>query len=82
MKTETLIQKLTKLNIQNKIVDLNGYNKDMYFKINGLQFVAGISYDGKVITDFCREICFDHANQEMQRRFFANFAALMRYANA
>ena len=80
MKTQNLISKLTKMNIEFSIVDCNGYNKDIEFKINGMFFKAGFTSDSDKIQDFCRDICFDNTNQETTRRFFDNFTHLLRYA--
>lgn len=69
------------MGISHTIVDHNGYNKDIEFSINGLNFKAGFNEGQTVIQDFCREICYDKVNQEMQRRFFDNFTQLVKYAN-
>jgi hypothetical protein len=81
MTTLNLISKLNKINIAYSIIDHNGYNKDIAFSINGLNFKAGFSEGKTVIEDFCREICFDNNTQEMQRRFFGSFNQLLKYAN-
>jgi hypothetical protein len=81
MTTSALISKLTKMNIEYTILDCNGYNMDIAFKINNLNFKAGFIKGENEIQDFCREICFDTSNQEMQRRFFKNFNKLFSYAN-
>ena len=82
MTTTNLIIKLTKMNISYNVLENNGYNKDIQFSINGLTFKAGFVNGKTIIEDFCREICFDNSNQEMQRRFFNNFNQLLKYANA
>jgi hypothetical protein len=82
MTTTNLISKLTKMNISYNVLENNGYNKDIQFSINGLTFKAGFVNGKTIIEDFCREICFDNSNQEMQRRFFNNFNQLLKYANA
>jgi hypothetical protein len=82
MTTTNLISKLTKMNVEYTILEGNGYNKDIQFFINGLTFKAGFTEASSTIEDFCREICYDDCNQEMQRRFFKNFNQLLRYANA
>jgi hypothetical protein len=81
MTTSALISKLTKMNIEYRILDCNGYNMDIEFTINNKTFKAGYFKGETEIQDFCREICFDTSNQEMQRRFFKNFNKLFSYAN-
>lgn len=81
MDTNKLTLKLSKMNIPYKILDINGYNKDIEFQINGLIFKAGFNADSPEITDFCREICYDNNEQETQRRFFDNFNKVLKYAN-
>lgn len=82
MTTSSLVSKLNKMNIAHSIVDVNGYNKDIQFIINGLTFKAGFTEGKTEVEDFCREICFDNNTQEMQRRFFITFNQLLKYANA
>ena len=82
MTTSNLISKLTKMNVSSTILDGNGYNKDIQFSINGLIFLAGFVEGKNEVHDFCREICYDNCNQEMQRRFFDNFNQVLRYAKA
>lgn len=82
MKIENLKSKLAKMNIPFTILQGNGYNKDIEFSINGITFKAGFTEGKTEIDDFCRELCFDKSEQEMQRRFFDNFNQLVRYANA
>ncbi len=81
MKTTSLISKLNKLNISHEIVNNDGYNADIKFTINGKIFLAGIVEGKAEIQDLCHEICFDEAEQEMQRRFFDNFNQILKYAN-
>lgn len=81
MTIKNLIDKLTKMNISYTVLDLNGYNKDVCFSINSMSFKAGFCDGKEIIQDFCREICYDNCNQEMERRFFDNFSQLLRYAN-
>lgn len=80
MTTSNLISKLNKLNINYSIVDINGYNQDIAFSINGMSFKAGFVKGIEIIEDFCREICFDNNIQEVQRRFFNNFNQILKYA--
>lgn len=82
MTTANLISKLTKMNVTYTVVDVNGYNMDIEFSINGLNFSAGFNTSKNIIEDFSRAICYDNVNQEMQRRFFTNFNKLISYANA
>jgi hypothetical protein len=81
MTTSTLKNKLSKMNISFNETDYNGYNKDICFSINGMNFCAGFELGNDEIQDFCREICFDNTNQDMQRRFFKNFNELIKYSN-
>jgi hypothetical protein len=81
MTTATLKNKLSKMNISFNETDYNGYNKDINFSINGMNFCAGFNSGNDEIQDFCREICFDNTNQDMQRRFFKNFNELIKYSN-
>jgi hypothetical protein len=69
------------MNIEYSILNLNGYNKDVNFSINGMSFSAGFTSTEDTVTDFCRNICFDVVNQETQRIFFNNFNQLLKYAN-
>ena len=82
MTTQNLIKKLTKLNVSYTVLEGNGYNKDIQFSINDIIFLAGFNEGKNVITDFCREICYDNNTQEMQRRFFDNFNKVLKYANS
>jgi hypothetical protein len=82
MTTAQLKSKLTKMNVSFTEVDYNGYNKDICFSINNMNFAAGYNTKDNEIEDFCRNICFDNDNQETQRRFFRNFNQLLKYANA
>lgn len=82
MTTANLISKLTKMNVTYTVVDVNGYNMDIEFSINGLNFSAGFNTSKNIIEDLSRAICYDNVNQEMQRRFFTNFNKLISYANA
>jgi hypothetical protein len=80
MTTSTLKNKLSKMFISFNEIDHNGYNKDICFSINGMNFCAGFNSDSNEIQDFCREISFDNTDQEMQRKFFTNFNLLLKYA--
>jgi hypothetical protein len=80
MTTTNLITKLNKMNINHSIIDINGFNQDIKFIINGMVFKAGFTTQSNIIEDFCREISFDKVNQEMQRRFFDNFNKCLKYA--
>lgn len=80
MTIQNLISKLAKMNIAYTILNNNGYNKDIQFSINGMTFKAGFTEGKTIVEDFCREICYDNCNQEMQRRFFDNFNQILRYA--
>ena len=81
MSTTTLTNRLSKMGIGYKVINVNGYDMDIQFAINGITFLAGYNVNSNSIIDFCREICFDNGSQEMQRRFFDNFAQVLRYAN-
>jgi len=81
MTTANLISKLNKMNITSTIVDMTGYNKEVQFSINGLNYSADFNIEKMEIESFSRDICFDNTNQEMQRRFFSNFSQLIKYAN-
>ena len=81
MKKSTLISKLEKNGTRYTELNGNGYNKDIEFTINGKNFLAGFIEGIDEITDFCREICYDKNNQEMQRRYFDNFNQVIKYAN-
>ena len=81
MQVTSLASKLNKMNIQNSIVDLNGYNKEVVFSINNMNFSADFNVNANVIESYSRDICFDNTNQEMQRRFFTSLNSLLKYAN-
>lgn len=80
MKVSSLISKLHKMNIGHSIIDNNGYNMDVMFIINGMIFKAGYNKGFEDVLDFCREVCYNKSEQEMQRRFFDNFKQLLKYA--
>lgn len=80
MTTTSLFSKLRKLGIDYTILPCNGYNMDVEFTINGKTFKAGFFKGETIIQDFCRDIVFDVENQEMRRRFFKNFNAVLQYA--
>jgi hypothetical protein len=54
---------------------------DISFSINGMNFKAGYFKYENIIQDYCREICYNQSEQEMQRRFFESFNKLITYAN-
>lgn len=81
MTTAQLKNKLTKMNIQFTEVDYNGYNKDICFSINNMNFAAGFNTKSEIIENFSRNICYNVSEQETQRRFFTNFNQLIKYAN-
>ncbi len=82
MKIEALKNKLSKLNVTTTVTDFNGYNKDLNFTINGLNFNAGFVEGKDDVQDFCRVIAFDNTHEEHQRRFFTSFNSLLKYASA
>ena len=82
MKVLNLTSKLNKMNTLFVIVDVNGYNKDIVFQVNGKTFKAGFTDASGVVEDFCQEICWDNSEQEMQRTFYKNFNQLLISANA
>lgn len=82
MKVLSLVSKLNKMKVPFVVVDVNEYNKDIVFQINGKTFKSGYVEGSDIVEDFCREICWDNVDQEMQRRFFDNFNQLVKYANA
>ena len=82
MKSATLKKRLKNMGIPYNVVDVNGYNKDIEFTINGTDFKAGIIEGKEEVQDFCREIFYDKVREQMARRFFRNFKELLRYAYA
>lgn len=82
MKVSNLTSKLNKMKVPFTVVDVNEWNKDIVFQINGKTFKAGFTAASDVIEDFCREICYDNVDQEMQRVFYKNFNQLLIRANA
>jgi hypothetical protein len=80
MTTQNLINKLNKINVLYSIVDVNGYNQDIHFVINGKNYIAGYNVKNNVIEDYCMEICYDNANQDMQRIFFSNFNKVLNHS--
>ena len=81
MKLSSLTSKLSKINVTHTIKHINEYNKDLVFAINGKTFSAGFTALSDTIRYFCTVIGYDHSEQEHQRIFFSNFAAVLRYAN-
>jgi len=81
MKIQSLTAKLAKVNVPFQTLEGNGYNKDIQFAINGKTFFAGFIEGKENVTDFCRVIGYDNANQESQRIFFDNFNQVLRHAN-
>mgnify|MGYP003473620937 FL=1 len=81
MIAKSLIAKLKKNNIEFNIVDINGYNKEILFSINNMSFSADFndSIDNEVLS-FARDIWYNSASQEMERRYFSNFNQLLKYA--
>ncbi len=43
MQLSSLITKLNKLGVKSEIVDINGYNKDLAFTINGTKYYAAFT---------------------------------------
>jgi hypothetical protein len=82
MTTSTLEKKLTKLGIPFNIVDYNGFNFDYAFSIHGMNFRAAFNADSDIITNFCRNMCWNDSEQEMDRRWFDTFSKLIKYADA
>ncbi len=82
MKVSTLKNKLTKQNISFEEVDLNGFNKDITFSVNGLDFRAGFDTDKMIVLGYTIVIGYDEASQETQRRFFETLPRALRYARA
>ena len=80
MTTSQLKNKLAKMNIQFTEVDYNGYNKEICFSLNNMNFAAGFNTKSEIIEDFSRNICYNNSEQEMQRRFFTNFNKLIKYS--
>ena len=80
MTTAQLKNKLAKMNIEFTELDYNGYNKEICFTINNMNFAAGFNTKSEIVEDFCRNICYNNSEQEMQRRFFTNFNKLIKYA--
>lgn len=80
MTTANLKSKLEKMNIDYSIVNINDYNYDINFSINNYSFSAGYFKGSDIIDDFCRNICYDNVDQEMQRRFFKSFNELLKYS--
>jgi hypothetical protein len=78
MTTKNLISKLDKMNIEYTIIDCNGYNMDIQFIINNKTFKAGFFKGENEIQDFCREIAYDNTTQEIVRRFYKNFAQVLK----
>jgi len=56
MTTAQLKNKLTKMNIQFTEVDYNGYNKDICFCINNMNFAAGFNAKSEIIEDFSQTL--------------------------
>ncbi len=81
MIAKSLIAKLKKNNIEFNIVDINGYNKEILFSINNMSFSADFndSIDNEVLS-FARDIWYNSASQEMERRYISNFNQLLKYA--
>lgn len=82
MKVLSLVSKLNKMKVSFVVVDVNEYNKDIAFQINGKTFKAGYVEGSEEVEDFCREICWDKSEQQMQRVFYKNFNQLLLSANA
>jgi len=80
MTTSNLINKLNKMNVTNKVIDINSYNKDVVFVINNITFHAGFNADKNIVIDYHTNICYDNCNQETERRFFDNLNQILRYA--
>ena len=81
MNTAQLTIKLSKLNIPHSIIDVNEFNKDIKFTINGLEFYAAYTANDNTISDFCRVTAYDKINQEHSYRFFNSLNSVLKYAN-
>lgn len=80
MKATALKNKLNKLNIEFS-AESNGYNVDLNFIINGINFVADYTENNDEILSFSRIICYDSQTQELQIRTFDNLNQVIKYAN-
>lgn len=78
MTTANLISKLNKLGIENHIEDINGFNQDVIFIINGVKFYAGFDIESNIITDYHKKTGYDESNQETRRTFYDNLNQLLR----
>ena len=80
MKATALKNKLSKLGIE-FTTKSNGYNVDINFTINKIDFIADHTEDSENIISLIRIINYDKQIQEMQIRSFDNLAQLIKYAN-
>ncbi len=80
MKVSTLKNKLNKMGVKFTEICENGYNKDLVFSINNIEFKAGFTKN--TVEDFCREFDFEQDFQETRRRFFKNFNSLLKYSQS
>ena len=82
MTIANLISKLKKTNVAHTILENNGYNKDIKFSINGKTFKAGFTEGKTIIEYFFIYRGYNNSEQETERRFFDNFAKVLKYANS
>lgn len=78
MKLTSLISRLDKLGIENRIFDGNGYNKNLVFTVNGTTYYASFTSDA--IQDICKITGYNEAAQETDRQYFANLRQVLKDA--
>ena len=77
MKVKSLISKLQKMAIDFVVIDHNGHNQEVEFKINGKSYSA--KYDTKhyKVYAYSQDVCYNDCSQETSRNFFYNFNQVM-----
>lgn len=79
MKLSTLQNKLKKANIEFSILDFNGFNKAIVFKIYNEDCEADFNSRDLVLSGFSINRGFNPLNQETKRIYFSNFSKLNKY---
>ena len=74
MKVSTLKSKLNKMNV--KFTEIKG---DVIFTINKKKYFVDTNNSDSILC-FFYEIGFNQSNQETDRRFFDNFAQVLRHS--
>ena len=80
MKLTSLISRLGKLGIENRIFDGNGYNKNLAFTVNGTTYYASFTSSDTTIKDICKITGYNQDAQETERQYFVSLRQVLKDA--